>query len=291
MSYHRMLDAETKLFGLIGHPVKMSVSPVIHNAAFKYLGQNSVYLAFDVLPEKLRSAVVGLRDARIKGFNVTTPHKVKIIEHLDRLDHLARKIGAANTVTNNGGTLTGLNTDITGIIQCFNTTKANLRDSSSLLIGCGGAARACLLALHLLKVREVIIANRTLAKAEKLALEARRAHGIDVRSSPISERRISRIVRDVDVIINATPLGSVYTSSKVPITHGDIRDDTVVFDLVYCPAMTTLLKEARKAGAETIDGIKLLVTQASESFRIWTGKKPPVHIMEKAALNASRRWS
>lgn len=290
MSYDGIPNAKTRLFGLIGHPVEMSVSPIIHNAVFRHLRQNCVYLAFDVPSERLRSTILGLRDARIKGFNVTTPHKVKIMKYLDRIDHLSSKIGATNTVTNNNGTLAGFNTDVKGIIHCFKTTEVDLSDASALLIGSGGAARACLLALRFFDVGEVIVANRTLSKAEALVQAVSKAHGIQASSSPLSRKKVSQISRHADVIINATPLGSVYTSSKVPITHEDIRKDAVVFDLVYCPRKTPLLKEALKAEAKTIDGVKLLVAQASESLRIWTGKEPPIDIMEKAALSASRRW-
>ncbi len=279
-----MIDAKTKVVGLIGHPVEHSFSPIMHNAAFKDKGLNYVYLAFDVLPEKLKYVIDGAKALGIVGFNVTIPHKVEIIKYLDELDESAKLIGAVNTIKIENDKAIGYNTDGIGARLSLEEEIGKVKDKTILILGAGGAARA--VAFELAKDNNIIIANRTVEKAEKLAKEIaekqNKKFGEEVKFSSLNND-----FSDVDIIINATPVGMYPNVNVEPIIKADqIKPDMVVMDLIYNPLETTLLKEAKKVGAKTINGLGMLIYQGAVAFKIWTGVEPNIDVMKNAIINA-----
>ncbi|WP_456373815.1 shikimate dehydrogenase [Methanocaldococcus sp.] len=278
-----MIDAKTKVVGLIGHPVEHSFSPIMHNAAFKDKGLNYVYLAFDVLPEKLKYVIDGAKALGIVGFNVTIPHKVEIIKYLDELDESAKLIGAVNTIKIENDKAVGYNTDGIGARLSLEEEIGKVKDKTILILGAGGAARA--VAFELAKDNNIIIANRTVEKAEKLAKEIaeklNKKFGEEVKFSSLNND-----FSDVDIIINATPVGMYPNVDVEPIIKADqIKPDMVVMDLIYNPLETTLLKEAKKVGAKTINGLGMLIYQGVVAFKIWTGIEPNIEVMKNAIIN------
>jgi len=280
------IDSETKLCCLIGHPVKHSISPQLHNSAFKHLGLNMVYLAFDVKSEHLSRVVKGLRSLNIVGFNVTIPHKVSIIKFLDILDSTARETKAVNTVVLKNNRLTGYNTDVEGIKRSLLDSKGIL-DGRALIIGAGGAARAAVVALKNLGIDEIVIANRRIWKAAAL-VRIFKKNDLEVKSVGLPEVR--RYSRTSSIIINATPVGMWPHQDETPLSSKDIPRNSTVLDLVYNPLKTKLLEEAEKAGAETINGLKPLIEQASKAFELWTGLHPPKDVLWRVAEEALTKW-
>lgn len=279
------VDSSTRLCCLIGHPVKHSVSPQMHNAAFKELGLNCIYLVFDVLEESLGEAVNGLRSIGVLGFNVTIPHKIKIITFLDELDGSAKLVKAVNTVIRRDDKLIGYNTDLYGIERVLREVDELNRDLG-LIIGAGGAGRASAIALTNLGFSEIIIANRTFERASNLAEQILEL-GFSAKPIPLTD--LPRYASSANLIINATPLGMAPSLiSETPLKRDHIRRDSIVLDLVYNPLRTRLLIEAERAGACTISGLKVLVAQGAEAFKLWTGIDPPIDVMYSAALKALR---
>lgn len=276
------ITSRTRLYCLIGHPVEHSVSPQMHNSAFRHLGLDSVYLSFDVEPEELSRTISGLRALKVEGFNVTIPHKVSVMEHLDGLDESSIEVGAVNTVARRDGRLVGYNTDVYGV-------KKSLEDygvrcgGRALILGAGGAARAAVCALRALGFGEVIIANRTMSRAVELVRRFRDKN-FSLRAVKMSEAK--EYSGESDLIINATPIGMWPKVDETPLTSEHIPRGAVVFDMIYNPLKTRLLEEAEKAGAKTISGLKLLVEQAARAFQLWTGLDPPRDVMWNAAEKA-----
>lgn len=276
------IDGETKICALIGDPVEHTLSPCIHNAAFEHLGLNYVYVAFNVKPRDLEKAIKGVLGLGIHGLNVTMPHKTRILSFLDRLDPNARLMGAVNTILNDHGKLVGYNTDGVGALRALLEVEKDMKTKNVLILGAGGASRAISFALAT-KVFKLVVMNRTFEKAVSLVFEVKRKVGGRVKAREFTPEALSEEVRRADIIINATPIGMHPQSNETPIPPELLRPDMTVFDLVYNPLETKLLKEAKKVGARTIDGLKMLVYQGAASFKIWTGIDPPLDVMLKAA--------
>lgn len=277
-----MINASTRLCCLIGHPVGHSVSPQMHNAAFRALGLNYVYLAFDVLPKMLADAVAGLRALGVAGFNVTIPHKVAVMRLLDELDRSAERMSAVNTVVNHHGVLRGYNTDLHGIRRALEGRGLPI-SMPALVIGAGGAARAAVAALIDLGFRRILIANRTIDRGLALA-EIARSLGASAEALDLDEGR--RRAVECGVVVNATPVGMYPDTSATPLMAEEIRRGMIVLDLVYNPPRTRLLEEAKRAGAVPVSGLDVLVYQGAEAFRLWTGVDPPIEVMRRAVIEA-----
>ncbi|MEM8600177.1 MAG: shikimate dehydrogenase [Bacteroidota bacterium] len=276
--------AHTRLALLLGDPVAHSRSPAIHNAAFRALGIDAVYLASRVAPEDLGDAVAGLRALGVLGANVTIPHKQAILPHLDALTPVAEAIGAVNTVVPQpDGTLLGTNTDAAGFFEPLRPYADQLDGADQLngaeavVFGAGGAARAVVYAL----LTEVALPRLTLvarspAKAKALAddftdLDPHRI--LAVRSNDDA----SAVVRSATLLVNATPLGMHGThEAATPWSNAaDFHAEQIAYDLVYTPAETRFLREAAARGATALGGIAMLIGQAAEAFRLWTGQTMP----------------
>ncbi|UZE91971.1 MAG: shikimate dehydrogenase [Methanosarcinales archaeon] len=263
------------IYGIIGNPIEHSLSPVMHNTAFRHLGMDCAYHAFRVTLEDVADAIMGAKALGFGGLNVTIPLKEGALEVVNA-DPLAKEIGAVNTVDFKDG-INGYNTDGIGAKRALEEHDINVKGKRVLLMGAGGAARAIAFQLaH--DGAGLIIANRTASRAVKLAQDVRRvgdAIGTDMDD-------LATLVKKVDILINTTSVGMHPDVDKTLVTADMMRPGMVVFDIVYNPIETGLLKEARKASALAIDGVNMLVHQGAESFKIWTGQEAPVKVMEDA---------
>jgi len=270
MSPHTITSG-TKLCAIFGNPIEHTLSPRIHNAAFEHLHLNYVFLAFKV--ERLKEAVQGIRALDLKGVSVTIPHKVAIIDYLDEVEDIAGKIGAVNTVVNRGGRLIGYNTDWSGAIDALEE-KVDLKGRKALVLGAGGAARAIAFGLKE-RGADFTILNRTVHKAEMLASELGAHYGAleDSASVPF------------DTVINTTSLGMYPNVHDTPVEKALLKD-VLVFDMVYNPLKTRLIREAEQNGCTTITGLEMFINQAALQFDLWTGKKAPLDVMKKVVVEA-----
>ncbi|MEA1904383.1 MAG: shikimate dehydrogenase [Candidatus Hadarchaeota archaeon] len=282
-----MTSGGTKLFALMGDPVERSLSPAIHNAAFKELGLDCVYVALRVARGSLPEAVKGIKALGIGGLNVTTPHKVDIVHLLDELDESASRVGAVNAVKNEDGKLIGFNTDGRGAVKALKEGVGELRGRKVVLLGAGGAARAIAFSLAEAGV-ELTLANRTASKARKLAASIEQKLGSKVKQVELKQEVLKGVLEQADVLINATSVG-MYPDVDRTLVKGDImHSGLVVNDIVYEPLTTRLLREAKDAGAQTISGLGMLTHQGAASFELWTGKKAPIDVMRAAVRKKLR---
>jgi shikimate dehydrogenase len=275
------ITARTGLVGLLGHPVGHSLSPQMHNAALKAQGVDMVYVAFDVPPEQLASAVEGLRALRIRGVNVTVPHKEKVVSLLDVVDSLAGRIGAVNTIVNDEGRLSGYNTDVAGFLSALRLAKADgARGLRCLVAGAGGAARAVVAALSQDRAAEIWVHNRTFRRAQTLC-ESASGWGGSL-CEVVTAGDLSARVRAADLLVNATSVGLQATVKESSFPVDTIDSHHVVIDLVYGPDPTALVAAAEARGASVLDGREMLVMQAASSYRLWTGREPPIETMRES---------
>lgn len=280
------ITGKTKIVGIFGYPIEHTFSPLMHNAAFSALGLDYCYMPFEVQPEDLKSAVESIRALNIRGVNITVPHKEAVIKYLDELSKEAKLIGAVNTIENRGGKLIGHNTDGRGFIKSLlEDAKTRVKGKWILLLGAGGAGKGVAVSCALEGASEIIIANRTIKKAEELAKYLSR-HFKKTRFSaiPLDRHKISNAIAKTDILINATSLG-LKGKDILPVSQKDLHRDLIIYDLIYNPQITSLLKIARRAGVKkAVNGLGMLIYQGAIAFQIWTGKKPPVDVMKKAVL-------
>ncbi len=269
------IDAKTQIAALIGNPVGHSLSPKMHNAAFGKLGINCKYVAFKI--KNLRKAVAAIKELNFLGLNVTMPFKTEIIPLLDRVDVTTKKIGAVNTIVVKKGKLIGYNTDGVGAVASLKA-KTRLKGKKVLLIGAGGAGKSISFMLKREGVH-LTIADRNSKKARKLAKL------IGCKSNSMG----TILGLKPDILINATPMGMKPKINMLPVPKEMLRKGLVVFDIVYNPIETKLLKLAKGKGCKTINGIEMLINQGVESFELWTEKKAPKEVMRKAILKAMRK--
>ena len=273
------IKGSTNIVGLIGHPVEHSFSPPMHNAAFRQLGMDYAYVAFDVDPNNLKSAIEGAKSLNIKGFNVTIPHKIEVMKYLDEIDEVAGLIGAVNTIDFKD--MKGYNTDGIGAVKAIEEVTS-IKNKKVVVAGAGGASRAISFYIAKYGAESLVILNRNVEKAENLADDVSNSDLIDdVKYDSISE--IKSYLSSADILIDTTPVGMHPNINDKPIASAsDMHEDLVVFDAVYNPNETVLLKEAIKANAKPVYGIKMLLYQGAESFKIWTGHDAPIDAMEDA---------
>jgi shikimate dehydrogenase len=278
-----MISGKTIICGIIGDPIEHSMSPLMHNTAFKTLGLDYAYVPFKVKSLELRKAIEGIRGMNLRGVNVTIPHKVAVMPLLDRIDPLAEKIGAINTIVNDDGILTGYNTDAAGFLQTLHERGIELAEKRVLLLGAGGAARAIGNILAAEKVKLIVLNRRQeLSWAEDLARRLVQSYGADVEVGELTNENLKKAISDVDILVNATSLGMSPDNDQTPVPADLFPANITVFDIIYNPLPTRLLQEAKAAGARTIDGLEMLVQQGAVSFEKWTGIKAPVDVMRKS---------
>ncbi len=284
----------TQIIGLIGHPLKHSISPGFQQAAIDYYKLDMRYEAWDIKAEELPSAISKLRQPQNLGANITVPYKEMAIGLIDEVDEFARIIGAVNTVVNHSGRLKGFNTDSSGFLKALRE-DAGLEPSEKkvLILGAGGAARAVSFSLVQEKIGALVLTDLYLEKAKNLTgalvkFAADSQTKINIEAVQSSSANLAKIAVQCQLIVNCTTVGMKYSpdESLSPLTSDLIPKDALVFDLVYNPSQTPLLKMAKAAGAKTIGGLPMLVYQGAASFKLWTGREAPLDIMMTAARKA-----
>jgi len=297
-----MINGTTQVIGVIGNPVGHSFSPIMFNAAFKAMNMNYVYVPFKVEKEDLKYAIKGAKAFGIKGLNVTIPHKQKIINELDKFDIMANLIGAVNTIDFKDGKSKGYNTDCIGAVKAIEEF-CDIKNKNVVIVGAGGAARAIAFQIAIEGANNLTMINRSPKKAKSLIYDIKTLLSADFTdNSKLDDITIDfshidlnfeyggldilhESLKDADILIDTTPIGMHPNINDEPVATEDmIHSDLIVNDIVYNPLETTLIKEAKKANAKTISGIKMLLYQGAENFKIWTEKEAPIDVMEKALL-------
>jgi shikimate dehydrogenase len=269
----------TKTFAVIGDPIDHSLSPVLHNAAFRELNLDCSYIAYRIKKDELKEGIEDLKKANIAGFNVTIPHKIEMMKYLEKTDESCSIIGAVNTVTNQNGILKGFNTDMDGFLEPFKKRNIITKNVRVLLLGAGGAARAIVAGFAKSHANSITIANRTLEHAFTLAKFSDR---LGLNAKAIKLNQVNNTAKDYDIIVNATSIGLKNESS--PIALEGINSKTIVYDIVYVPINTDFIKKAKDRGAIVIYGYEMLLGQATRAFEIWHGIEAPYNAMKKSLL-------
>lgn len=275
----------TQRLGIIGYPIGHSISPIFQQAALDHLGIDATYEKWEVTPEGVGDFVNGLRAPDSLGINITVPHKQAVIPFLDEVDEWATAAGAVNTIVNRDGHLSGHNTDGPGFLRALLVeTGYDPKGTRALVLGAGGAARGILLALARGGVDSMVIANRTLERAETLAKLAS-DNGVKSEAISLSGDALTEAVSGADLIVNCTTMGMSHGPDEhgSPISAAQIPATAIVNDVVYTPLLTPLLKEAAAAGATALGGLHMLVYQGVLSFQMWTGQDAPADVMLAAA--------
>ncbi|MBU1862156.1 MAG: shikimate dehydrogenase [Candidatus Omnitrophica bacterium] len=275
------------LFSLIGYPLSHSLSSPMHMAALKKMKMHGLYMTFEIEPKRFATVIKGLHLLPFNGFNVTVPYKEKIIPILHTVSHEARIIGAVNTVKQ-GKMLHGYNTDAYGFACSLNEDlRFSPRGKSILLIGAGGAARACIYALAKGGAKKIVIADCIRRKAEKLKKHfSPFFKKVQFTIVKAGEQEYESVLPEVDLLVNATPIGLKKTDPLLVPSHIFQRKKLYVYDLIYNPAHTKLLTVARRNGCRTSNGLGMLLHQGAKAFEIWTGKRAPVAEMRRALQKA-----
>ena len=263
-----MIDSSTEVYGVIGYPIKHSLSPLFQNALLRWAGVNGVYLAFEVKPEELKQAIEGFKALNVKGINVTVPHKEGVMNFLEEIDPIAEEIGAVNTVKFENGRAKGFNTDWIGFIKALKMLVPEIRGKKVLVLGAGGASRAVIYGL-IKEGASVLLWNRTRKKAEILADK----FNLEVVNSP------EDAVKDSEIIVNTTSVG-LKDEDPPLFDYSLITPSHIVVDIIYME--TKLIKRAKEVGAKYQNGLPMLLWQGIEAFRIWNGCMPPYNVALRA---------
>ncbi len=275
------ISGKTKVYGLIGYPVEHSMSPAMHNSAFQHLGIDAVYVCFEVSPQDLKRAIEGMRGLGIGGLNVTVPHKEKVIKFLDEVTLVAQRIGAVNTIFRRGDKLIGTNTDVEGFIRDLrDTCRFSPKGKTCVVIGAGGASRAVCFGLADCRPKVVYINDIDKAKARRLMRDLRKNYP-EVEFGLIDKEDLDRIGPEVDLLVNATPVGMKPSDPEV-VDLSKINRKALVYDLVYNPPLTPLLRSAKRRRMRFANGLGMLLRQGAVAFKHWTGKNPPIEVMMRA---------
>ncbi|WP_339316641.1 shikimate dehydrogenase [Paenibacillus sp. FSL R10-2734] len=270
------------LLGVMGDPIIQSKSPIMHEAALQALGIPGAYVPLHILPENLEDAVQAVRTLGFRGVNVTIPHKVAVMALVDQLDESAVAVGAVNTIVNNNGILTGYNTDGIGYVRSLKAEAiSDLSGMKIMVIGAGGAARGIVAALLQEKPSSIIIANRSVDKAQELATLCQSKGNV----IGISMNEVAEMLNGVDVLINTTSVGMYPYIEETPIDPELLRAGMVVSDLIYNPLRTRLLLEALERGCTIHGGLGMFVYQGAYALEYWTGQPAPTEIMRQTILN------
>lgn len=286
------IDGHTRVAGIFGDPIGHTLSPAMHNAAFKAIGLNAVYIPFHVKADSkgaLKAAVEAVAAMNMLGVNVTIPHKERVFKFLDEADEHAIDIGAVNTIVNRDGRLFGYNTDGAGyLLSLRKETGFRPAGKRVVIIGAGGAARSILYSILGLQPASVVLANRTVKRADSLANEFARKFSVPVETAALEPGVMEKALSSADLVVNTTSIGMM-GKGELALPIEALPSKAVVSDIVYRPLKTGLIKDAEKRGLKVHTGLGMLVRQGAIGFELWTGKKAPVSVMEKAALKVLRQ--
>ena len=283
MSTRHLLTGHTRIVGVIGDPVEHSRSPQMHNAAFAKAGLDYVYVPFHVRPKDLAAAIAGFKAINVVGINVTLPHKQAVISHLTSISREAELIGAVNTLTFTDEGIHGDNTDAPGVLRALeeNGNMSVPVGENVVVLGAGGAARAVVVALALAGVASITIANRTVERAVALAEEMGQKTGISMQGLGLADAQLPVAVRESMLLINTATV-SMDATHPLVISADWLQPNTIVYDIVYTPPVTPLMRAAAARGCETLGGIGMLVHQGAIAFEKWTGIAPCTETMHQA---------
>ena len=268
-----------KTFAVIGDPIDHSLSPTIHNAAYRELEMDCTYIAYRVAQGELSTGIESLKKIKISGFNVTIPHKIEMMNYLDDLDDNCKKIGAVNTILNDDGILRGFNTDMDGFLEPLKRKNIEIKNSKILMLGAGGAARAIITGFQKENAKEITIVNRTKSKGDELAGFSKL---IGLNSVSKSIQDMNSFDSEFDIIVNASSLGLRNEKNIIPSKLFD--EQTTVYDIVYKPIKTDLINIAKERKSKIIFGYEMLLGQAIRSFEIWLDKQAPYDAMKRSIL-------
>ncbi len=274
----------TKLCAVIGNPISHSLSPAIHNAGFDALDLDFVYVSFRV--EDVKNALAGMRALEnFRGMSVTIPHKIAIIDLVDEISDLDRHIGSINTIINENGKLIGLGTDGPGALKAIFEAGVNLEGQKVLMLGSGGAARAIAYTIaHNAAITKLTLLDIDAAMLEKLASDLKAGTNAPVCSDMLTDKTLSSNMKEADLVIHCTPVG-MHPKEDVSLVPKDLfKTGQVIFDVVYTPLQTKLLKEAEARGLKTISGVEMFINQAVLQFERFTGVSAPEEIMRKVVM-------
>lgn len=270
------ITVSTKLYAVIGDPIAQSLSPTLHNNLFTSYKIDGLYLPIAVASSDLEKLVAGFRLLNFGGFNITKPHKEKIMTFLDQIDPMAAKIGAVNTVVYKNKQMIGYNTDGYGFIQSLNSLsfKKPKEALNILILGSGGAVKAVSMALANWGVKKIILANRTFEKAEKLCLQINQSWPKKAQAIPLDSSALKDACQTVDIIVNGTSLGMGDYIDQSPLDAKFFRPGILAYDMIYNPCQSRFLKEAKEKGALSQNGLDMLLYQGLLAFEHWTGIFP-----------------
>ncbi len=283
-----LISGKTKVLGIFGYPVEHTFSPAMHNAAFRHLGLDYVYVAFPVKPENIARAVDGIRGLNLAGVNVTIPHKSAVIDYLDEVDRGAELIGAVNTIVNDNGILKGYNTDAPGFVKSLEVDAGvSPRGKRVFLLGAGGAARAVSIQLALAGAAEIVFTTPFPQEVTGLRCIINNSTNTRVGEVMWDKEEILKSLRETDILINATPVGMHPALGEMPPVNPEaLPKGALVCDLIYNPRETMLLRKAKEHGFSTLNGMGMLLYQGAIAFELWTRAEPPLQVMRNALEKA-----
>jgi len=283
-----VIDGKTQLLGVIGYPIAHSLSPVMHNAALAHLDANYVYLPFAVHPEALEPAIQGFAAIGVRGFNITIPHKQAILPYLTEVSEVAQAVGAVNTVWRNETGWSGTNTDVVGFLAPLQAIARDWSQTQVVVLGCGGAARAVVAGCAQLGCQSIMVIGRDAAKLAVFHASWQNSELGDRLSVDTWEQLPNRL-NTAHLLVNTTPVGMHPQTDATPLTNEEIAllpASSIVYDLIYTPNPTQLLKLATERGLVAIDGLEMLVQQGATALQIWLQQEVPVDVMRQALRQA-----
>ncbi|MFW9879233.1 MAG: shikimate dehydrogenase, partial [Candidatus Thorarchaeota archaeon] len=268
MSVEIRITSRTNIFCVIGHPIEHSMSPTMWNPALRELELDYIYVAFDVHPDSLENAINGVRSLGIKGVNVTLPHKKTVIKYIDEVDPIALKIGAINTIKNEEGILKARNTDAGGAKKSLLDKGIEISGKNILILGSGGVSRAIAYILAE-EANKIVLTDLIEGRATAVAKEIKDNMKVDIEGKMNNQDNIKKFIKKADILINATPVGMHPNVDETPISRNLLHDDLYVFDVIYNPLETRLMKEAADIVCVTLGGLDMLVNQGILAFEWW----------------------
>jgi shikimate dehydrogenase len=276
------IDPGFKVCALFGHPVGHSLSPALHNAAFDALGLPLVYVAHDIQPGHVAEAIAAARTLGYRGLSVTIPHKVAALDCVDEVDATARAIGCINTIVNDGGRLLGTNSDGLGALHALRQAGADPQGRRVVLLGAGGASRALAMTLAFeARPAEMVLLGVVPEELERLVRDVAQRSGANVVGHILTEPVLEGALARADLLLQCTPVGQHPKVEESLVPRALLRPELTVFDAVYNPRRTRLLRDAAAAGCRVVEGAEMFLGQALVQFELWTGKKPPVEVMRR----------
>ncbi len=282
-------DPDLRVYGIFGYPLAHTVSPAIQNCAFDFYGLKSIYFAFERPRARFRYLMRNLKSLLLDGFNVTVPYKETVISYLDGLSREAKLIGAVNTVKKEGRRWVGYNTDSYGFLAGLKSAHFKAKGKSAVILGAGGSARAVSFALASNEIKEVSIANRSSFRARSLVQKFKTLFPkVKWQVLSLGGHDFKKVLSQADLIVNATKVGLKTKDSPLVPSGYFPRRKILVYDLIYRPSETQLLKRASRLGHRTVNGETMLIYQGAKAFQIWTGKSAPIQKMKRAFQDAIR---